>query len=135
MLKAFGGDFDDFIKGNDGKDIVVGDFAFYNTSAAMGYPEVLRSINCDVGGADTLLGGDGEMDYIVAGRFNDTVFADDSSSTNSANSDVVFGDHGEIMFYDDESHKLQQAITTDVDCDSGGSDVITLGPGNDLVSW
>ena len=75
------------------------------------------------------------MDYIVAGRLNDTVFADDSSSTSSTTSDVVFGDHGEIMFYENESHKLRQAITIDGDCNSGGSDVITLGPGDDLVSW
>ena len=74
------------------------------------------------------------MDYLVGGSFDDTINADDSNSTNDGNSDVVFGDHAKILFYEDISHKLQEAITRDEECESGGSDVITLGPGDDLVS-
>ena len=87
-----------------------------------------------MGGTDTLHGGEGDVDYIVGGSFNDVVYADDSNSTNIANSDVVFGDHAEILFYEDESHKLQQAITIDVNCSNDGNDAIILGPGDDLVS-
>ena len=92
------------------------------------------TINCNIGGNDTLHGGDGNIDYIVGGTLNDMIYADDINSSNNANSDVVFGDHAEIMFYEDESHKLHQAITIDGNCSSGGSDIIILGPGDDLVS-
>ena len=44
---------------------------------------------------------------------------------------LVFGDHAEIMFYEDE---LQQAIAIDGEYSSGGSDTTTLGLGDDLVS-
>ena len=79
-------------------------------------------------------GGDGALDYTVGGSLNDFIYADDSWSTNNANSDVVFGDHAETMFHGHESHERQQATTTDAACNSGGSDLITLGPGDDLVS-
>ena len=39
----------------------------------------------------------------------------------------------EIIFYADESHKLQQAITIDGECNNDGSDIISLGAGDDLV--
>ena len=135
VCKAFGGDLDDYIEGNDGKDIIVGDFAFYDTWSNSTFPELILTINCSIGGADTLYGGEGQVDYIVGGTLNDTIYADDHSSTDSHNSDVVFGDHAEIMFYMDESHKLKQAITIDSECDSSGSDFIALGPADDLVSY
>ena len=91
------------------------------------------TIDCSVGGYDTLHGGEGDVDYIVGGSFDDAIYGDHNASTNIANSDVVFGDHAEIVFYANETHKLQHAITIDGNC-SGGSDIITLGPGDDLVS-
>ena len=71
--------------------------------------------------------------HFVGSSFNDTIHADDSNSTNNANSDVVFGDHAETMFYEEESHKLQQAITVDGECNNGGGDLITSGPGEFLM--
>ena len=131
--KAFGGDFDDYIEGNDGNDIIVGDFASYDTWESS-YPKHLLTINCSLGGNDTLHGGDGDIDLIVGGSWNDKIFADDSLSTNIDSSDVVFGDQAEVFFYGDESHRLQNATTADAGCTDGGSDRITLGPGDDLVS-
>ena len=74
------------------------------------------------------------MDCTVGGGFNDMIHADDSNSTNIANSDAVFGDHAETLFHEDESHELQQAIAIDVNCSGGGNDTVILGPGDDLVS-
>ena len=68
------------------------------------------------------------MDYIVGCSFNNTVYADDMYSTNGSNLYIVFGDHAEIMFYEDESYKLKQAITIDAEC-NGCNDIITLGLG------
>ena len=81
-----------------------------------------------------MYGGDGDVDFIIGGSSDDMIYADNSSSTNNGNRDIVFGDHGEIVFYDDESHKVEQATTIDAGC-NGGSDVITLGSGDDLVSF
>ena len=78
-------------------------------------------------------GEDGNVDYMIGGSLYDTIFADESVSTNSSNLDTVFGDHAEMVFYWNESHKLQQAVTTDAGC-NGGSALITLGPGDDWVS-
>ena len=88
-----------------------------------------------MGGNDTLHGGDGDLDLLVGGSWNDKIFADDSLSTNVDSSDVVFGDQAELFFYGDESHKLQNATATDAGCFGGGTDIITLGPGDDLVSF
>ena len=132
--KAFGGGLDDYIEGNDGRDILVGDFAFYDTSSTSRYPKLLLTINCSFGGEDTLYGGNGLVDYIVGGSGDDIIQADSSLSTNSSNLDVVFGDHAEILFYEDETHRLQQALTTDPGC-GPGNDIITLGPGDDLVRF
>ena len=111
----------------------MGDFAFYDTWPIFRTPQVVVTMDCDFGGSDVLLGGDGFADYLVGGTSNDTIRADKSLSTNSSNLDVVFGDHGKILFYEDESHKLQQAITTEAQCNSGGDDTVTLGPGDDVV--
>ena len=132
-LKAFGGDDDDYIEGNDGRDIIMGDFGFYDTWSFSGNPKLLVSINCTYGGEDALYGGDGDVDYIVGGRSDDTIYGDDTSSTNNENLDLVFGDHAQIMFYEEQSHKLAHAVTTNAGC-NGGNDDIWLGPGDDLVS-
>ena len=61
--KAFGGDLHDYIEGNDGKDVIIGDFAFYDTWADSSYPKLLLTINCSLGGTDSLHGGNGDVDY------------------------------------------------------------------------
>ena len=95
-------------------------------------------MNCSLGGSDggndSLHGGDGDVDYIVGGSLNDTIYGDEKNSTNVANSDVVFGDYAEIMFYGNVSHKLEMAVTIDGDCSIDGNDIISLGPGDDMVS-
>ena len=62
------------------------------------------------------------------------IYADNSSVNSGGNRDIVFGDHAEIMFDEDVSHKLEQAATIDAGC-NGGSDVITLGAGDDMVCF
>ena len=93
------------------------------------------TINCSLGGSDSLHGGDGDVDYIIGGSLNDTIYGDDNNSTNIGNSDVVFGDHAEILFNGHESHILEQVATIDGNCSSGGNDIISMGPGDDLVSF
>ena len=132
--KAFGGDLDDYIEGNDGRDILVGDMALYETWPNSRLPKRISTIDCDVGGSDDLYGGEGDVDYIVGGSSNDTIFADDSTYTDNSTLGIVFGDHAEIMFYENHSHRLDQAIAINADCESGGSDIIILGPGDDWVS-
>ena len=111
----------------------MGDFGLYDSWIGSRYPRYISTINCSLGGDDSLYGGEGAVDYIVGGSLNDKIFADDMLSTNGSNVDIVFGDHAYIMFYEDESHRLQEAVTIDVEC-NGGNDEITLGPGDDLVS-
>ena len=65
------------------------------------------------------------MDYVIAGGYNDTVQGNDGP-------DLVFGDHGIILLYDDEPYKLNFAITSYPYC-TPGIDNITLGHGNDIA--
>lgn len=75
------------------------------------------------------------MDYLVGGGFNDTIYGDDDDGRPDG-VNMVFGDHARIEFYDDfsESHRLLTAVPTDCDC-SGGSDTISLGSNDDIVSF
>jgi Ca2+-binding RTX toxin-like protein len=88
-------------------------------------PKLLTTINCSDGGADTLTGGSGVVDYIVGGGYNDHIEGNDGM-------DLVFGDHARIDLFV-ESHKLKYATTTNTGC-TGGDDTITLGEGDDIVS-
>jgi hypothetical protein len=85
----------------------------------------LTTINCSDGGADTITGGSGIVNYIVGGGYNDHIEGNDGM-------DLVFGDHAHVDLFD-ESHKLKYATTTDAGC-TGGDDTITLGEGDDIVS-
>ena len=118
--------------------MIIGDFAFYDTWDDSGHPKLLLTMNCSVGGSaggsDSLHGGDGDVDYTIGGSLNDAIYGDDKNSTNVANSDVIFGDYAEIMFYGNVSHRLQEAVTIDGNCSSAGNDIISLGPGDDVVS-
>ncbi len=91
-----------------------------------GFPTSLSTLGCDHGGNDELYGGEGVVNYIVGGSFNDTI-------QGSSAMDLVFGDHASINLYADLSHKLQIAETMEAAC-AGGSDEIYLGAGDDIVS-
>ena len=43
--------------------------------------------------------------------------------------DLVIGDHGYLVFYESDSHRLRYATTTNHSC-FGGFDTIDLGPGD-----
>ena len=64
-------DLHDYIEGNEGNDIIIGDFAFYDTWGISSYPKLLLTMNCNIGGTDTLHGGDGDIDYLVGGSLNE----------------------------------------------------------------
>ncbi len=91
-----------------------------------GYPTSLSTLGCDHGGNDELSGGEGTVNYIVGGSFNDTI-------QGSSAMDLAFGDHASISLYADSSHKLQIAETAEAAC-AGGLDEIYLGAGDDIVS-
>jgi len=120
-----GGNFNDIIYGDNGRDIVVGDAAkidYYPNSTS---PKLITSIDCIEGGDDTLYGGNGTVDYIIGGAYNDTIQGNDGM-------DLVFGDHALIKLYENESHKLLFAQTILEYC-AGGDDNITLGLGDDMA--
>lgn len=91
-----------------------------------GFPTTLSTLGCDMGGDDNLFGGEGVVNYIVGGSYNDTIYG-------SSAMDLVFGDHAIIVLYGDTSHKLKMAQTTNATC-GGGSDAMFLGEGDDIVS-
>lgn len=144
---AIGGYLDDNITGDLGNDIIVstrtgvsvtqplllivaflqfGDSAKLSFNIDSGYPTLLSTLGCDQGGNDILSGGEGEVNYIVGGSFDDTIYG-------GSGMDLVFGDHATISLYGDTSHKLRIAETVDAAC-GGGSDEIFLGDGDDIVS-
>ena len=146
---AIGGYLDDNISGNLGNDIIVsnnpkqrsetqprfthscllhqfGDSAKLLFDIDSGYPTSLLTLGCDQGGNDILSGGEGVVNYIVGGSFDDKI-------QGSGAMDLVFGDHASIILYGDASHKLKIAITVNASC-SGGSDEIRLEDGDDIVS-
>lgn len=81
-----------------------------------------HSIDCANGGDDELYGGDGLVDYLIGGSFNDTIEGQDGM-------DLAFGDHASLSFYETESHQLRHATTKDPSC-AGGTDYIDLGSGD-----
>ncbi|GAX18396.1 hypothetical protein FisN_2Lh003 [Fistulifera solaris] len=122
---AIGGFSDDQIFGNLGNDIIFGDSAQLLFDMDSGFPTSLLTLSCDQGGNDILSGGEGVVNYIVGGSFDDTI-------QGSGAMDLVFGDHASISLYADSSHKLQIAVTVDPAC-GGGSDEIYLGAGDDIA--
>ena len=106
-----------FLKFGDAAEIT-----YYRESHS---PKQLVSTNCSIGGSDTLSGGPGLVDYLVGGTDGDIIHGNEGM-------DLVFGDHAIIQLYS-QSHKLKEASTTEASC-GGGSDIIDLGPGDDLVS-
>ena len=88
----------------------------YSTS-----PKSALSISCRLSGEDEILGRDGLVDYVVGGGRNDKIEGNEGM-------DLVFGDHAYLTFYNEESHKLRFATTTNHSC-TGGNDTVDLGPG------
>ena len=89
---------------------------------------VLHSIvstSCEYGGNDYLYGGNGTVDYIVAGGFDDYVEGNEGK-------DLVFGDHAFIELDEITPYMLKYATTTNTNC-TPGNDTIYLGSGDDLA--
>jgi len=135
---AIAGDGGDEIYGDTGRDILLGDsgeISFYDAKLPRdgedptGYfwnvPHLIETISCADGGGDRVYAGDGAVDYIIGGAFNDTV-------EGNGGPDLVFGDHASIELYESEPYKLRYAKTINANC-TGGEDTIRLGDGNDVA--
>jgi Ca2+-binding RTX toxin-like protein len=118
-----GGADDDFCDGGANDDILVGDCADITFYELFGVPKQIQTIDCESGGNDTILGGEGN-DYIIAGGFNDNV-------TSGPGMDLVLGDHGIIQLYNSSKFRLKHVNSTDFAC-SKGADIIDLGSGDDI---
>lgn len=132
---GIGGMLNDTIDGGHGSDIVIGDSVRITYYADSSSPEVIASIDCFFGGFDTLIGGPGEVDYIIGGGFADEIWgnsthSDDGQDTDG--SDLVFGDHAKILLLEEPPLKLIQGETIFANC-TGGDDTIILGPGDDVA--
>jgi len=122
---AIGGFANDEIHGGTKRDILFGDSATVSYHAHSNFPKQLLSVNCSLGGPDEIYGGDGDVDYLIGGSYNDTIYGNKGM-------DLVFGDHASITLTETFSHKLLSATTTDHSCE-GGDDTIDLGDGDDIA--
>jgi len=119
-----GGMGSDFITTGSGDDILLGD----NGSATFTMDGVLTQIestNDDLGGADTIVAGDG-INTVIGG------FGKDGISTGSG-SDVILGDNGSAGF-DGGTGKITSFFTTDTDASTGDVDEIEAGNGNNVTA-
>ena len=67
-------------------------------------PHLIETVACVDGGGDHIYAGDGNVDYVIGGAFNDTV-------EGNGGPDLVFGDHASIELYEGKSYKLRYAKT------------------------
>jgi Ca2+-binding RTX toxin-like protein len=123
---GIGGYRNDSLEGGDGRDILFGDAAQVYYYASSTSPHLLISIDCEAGGDDTLYGGAGDVDYIVGGGFADEIWGGTNSTGVSDGCDLVFGDHAQILLFEDPPFKLLKAETIFANC-TGGNDRIFLG--------
>ena len=134
---AIGGHGNDTIDGYNGTNILVGDSAlilFYGTKLGSGaspdaenfwgVPKSIEAIHCENGDGDTISGGNG-TDYIIGGALGDTIHA-------HGGADLVFGDHGKVVLYEDPPYKLMHATTSHANC-TPGEDSMDLGDGSDIA--
>ena len=134
---VIGGHGNDTIDGYNGTNILVGDSAlilFYGTKLGSGaspdaenfwgVPKSIEAIHCENGDGDTISGGNG-TDYIIGGALGDTIHA-------HGGADLVFGDHGKVVLYEDPPYKLMHATTSHANC-TPGEDSMDLGDGSDIA--
>lgn len=100
----------------------LGEVFFWPNSTS---PQRLETVACSIGGSDEIHGGDGPVDYLIGGSYNDTIYGDGGV-------DVVFGDHAVIDLSETMPFKLQYAKTIEHAC-KGGDDTMFLGSGDDLA--
>ena len=87
-------------------------------------PKSIEAIHCENGDGDTISGGNG-TDYIIGGALGDTIHA-------HGGADLVFGDHGKVVLYEDPPYKLMHATTSHANC-TPGEDSMDLGDGSDIA--
>ncbi len=134
---AIGGHGNDTIDGYNGTNILVGDSAlilFYGTKLDAGsspeaenfwgVPRSIETSDCEYGDEDTISGGNG-TDYIMGGALSDEVHA-------YGGADLVLGDHGKLVLYENPPYRLNNATTADANC-TPGQDRIYLGDGSDIA--
>lgn len=134
---AIGGSGNDTIDGHNGTNILLGDSAlilFYGTELDAGsspeaenfwgVPQSVETIYCEYGDEDAIYGGNG-TDYIMGGSLGDEVHA-------HGGADLVLGDHGKLVLYEDPPYKLMNVTTAYAAC-TPGQDKIYLGDGPDIA--
>jgi len=116
---VIGGPGEDFLQGQDGDDVVIGDQgeATYDLSGSLA--NVLTTSG-EIGSADWITGGNGR-DILVGGVSADAIYAEDGD-------DVVVGD---LAFMIIEASRVK--MVTSVDMTLGTGDVIWGGLGNDTI--
>ena len=134
---AIGGHGNDTIDGYNGTNILVGDSAlilFYGVKLDAGpspeaenfwgVPRSIEAFHCEYGDGDVIFGGNG-TDYIIGGSMGDAVHA-------HGGEDLVLGDHGKLVLYEDPTYKLMNATTAHANC-TPGKDTLNLGDGADIA--
>ncbi|MFZ0529420.1 MAG: HYR domain-containing protein [Propionicimonas sp.] len=90
-----------------------------------GYIRDIVTARPDLGADDTIYGGDGR-DRIFGGGGADTI-------TDTAQSNVVFGDHGHLAYVAGTPDVTTLHLVETIDAERGGVDHITTGAGSDFV--
>ncbi len=95
----------------------------------------LTSVDTTVGGADTISTGLGGKDIVVGGVDGDTITTNRGqvASTDADGDAIVLGDNGLVDFATVDAVPGDLDRIWVLDPDTGGSDVITTGAGNDVV--
>jgi len=125
ILGGYGGD---DIDAGDGDNVVLGDNGRIDYTIVDGDPSEIDRIwttEPGVGGADTIVTGDGE-DIVMGGADGDDIH------TNAAN-DIVLGDNGLLDYVSDDGDPSDLDLVTTTYPNDGDSDDISCGDGNDIV--
>ena len=117
---VFGGYADDDITAIGGSNVVMGDNAQV-TVDTFGQLLNVASTATEHGGADTIQTGIG-ADWILGGKNSDTIRSTDGNN-------LILGDNGELQI---DGTGILRSVTTSFHA-NGTYDVITTGPGNDIV--
>ena len=150
-LVIFGGQDDDVLHGGTGGDIVFGDrgLVVYGNGLgvlANGGPgdvisdgtllpvTLITSRDTTVGGSDTITTGLGAPDRVIGGVDGDTITTNRGGGFTTADGNViVFGDNGLIDYTSADGDPSDIDRVWTIDPDTGGSDTITTGAGDDIV--
>ncbi|MGL5197096.1 MAG: proprotein convertase P-domain-containing protein, partial [Chroococcales cyanobacterium] len=113
----------DYISGNDGDDIILGDNAWIHRNADLEI-ERIETIFPEFGGDDVIFGNDGG-DIIIGGFGQDTL-------DGAEGPDIILGDNGLLDYTLDDNLATLNLVTV-TDPTLGDADVIYGGDGNDLI--